>query len=126
MKYCPHCNNKLKLFSKESFLVGRSYALKCDKCNNEFSHTLLTDRYNTISTVLFFSIILVYFDDIQYYITKLVHYNFTANVIIMFLALIGFNIINNFNFPWTRYEVICKKERIEDSTEKELQEVSTS
>ncbi|CDM70166.1 Hypothetical protein CM240_3049 [Clostridium bornimense] len=116
MKYCPHCNNKLKLFSKESFNVTRSYALKCDKCNNKFSHTLLTDRYNTISTVFFFSIILVFFDDIQYYINLLVHNNFTANVIIFCLVLIGFIIINNFNFPWTRYEATYEKEINKAST----------
>ena len=116
MKYCPHCNNKLKLFNKESFSLTKSYALKCDKCNTEFSYTLLTDRYNTISTIFFFSIILVFFDDIQYYINRLVHNNFAVNVIRMFLAFIGFIIINNFNFPWRKYEVTCKNNLKEAST----------
>ncbi|WP_294341782.1 hypothetical protein [uncultured Clostridium sp.] len=122
MKYCPHCNNKLKVFSKDAFVTSRKYDLKCEKCNTEFSHTILADRYNTISTVFFFTIILVFFDDIQYYINKLVHNNFTANVIIMFITFIGFIMINNCNFPWIKYKVIYKK----NSAKEKLKEVSTS
>ena len=116
MRYCPNCNNKLKVFNNQSIFTTKSYDLKCDKCNTQFSHSQLTDRYNTICTVIFFSVILIFIDDIQYYINILVHNIFTANVIIMALTLIVFTIINNYNFPWTKYEVTCKKELKKAST----------
>lgn len=116
MKYCPICNKQLKVFTRQSFFIPKQYMIKCDNCNTKFSHTQLMERYNSIYTIVFFSIILVFFDDIQYYINKIFHNNFTSNVIIMFFMLIGFIIINNFNFPWTKCEVVSEKDFNKAST----------
>ncbi|WP_294189363.1 hypothetical protein [uncultured Clostridium sp.] len=104
MATCSKCGEKFKYSTMKSMFISPFYKLKCDKCNVRLKITKKTNRINSILTFTPLVFSGVFFSDILVFLTR-----FTQNDSVSYWLYIAIytawaTIINNVNFPWTKYE----------------------
>jgi len=104
IRVCPKCKEEFKYGIMKIIFLSPFYKLKCDKCNTKLRVSKKINNINSTLTFIPLIFIVLFSSDILDFFTRFTNNSDVSFWICIFICVVWGTIINNFNFPWIKYE----------------------